>query len=207
MRLLLMRFYSLLVLLAGLPFGLAAQNAPQPDTTRLATFSAERKALDQRGMRVLGAWAVGNIGLSGGRYFATTGSEKYFHQMNVGWGAINAALVGVSLLSARRETEPLSRAGTARFQHRTETIYLFNTGLDVAYAVGGFYLKERGRTRSTVRQQQQLRGYGQSLLVQGGFLLVFDGLMYAAHHGHANKRLYPLLSSLRLGPGTVAFVF
>jgi hypothetical protein len=73
--------------------------------------------------------------------------------------------------------------------------------------VGGFCLKERARTRTTERQQQRLRGYGQSVLLQGGFLLVFDGLMYAAHHGHANKRLYPVLSRVRFGPGTLAVVF
>ena len=201
----LMRFRCLFAALACLPLSVAAQNAPQQDT--LSAFNTERKTLDQRGMRVLGAWAVGNIGVSGGRYFATSGSEKYFHQMNVGWGAINAALAGVSLLSARREEAPLNRAETTRLQLRTENIYLFNTGLDVAYVVGGFYLKERARTRPTERQEQRLRGYGQSVLLQGGFLLVFDGLMYAAHHGHATKRLYPLLSNLRFGPGTIAVVF
>jgi hypothetical protein len=201
-----MRFCSLFAVLACLPLLSAAQNAPQQDAL-LSAFNAERKTLDQRGMRVLGAWAVGNIGVSGARYFATSGSEKYFHQMNVGWGVINAALAVVSLRSARREDAPLNWAETTRLQLRTENIYLFNTGLDVAYVVGGLYLKERARTRTTERQQQRLRGYGQSILLQGGFLLVFDGLMYAAHHGHANKRLYPLLSNVRLGPGTIALVF
>lgn len=201
-----MRFCCLFAALACLPLSLAAQNAPQQDAP-LSAFNTERKALDQRGMRVLGAWAAGNIGVSGARYFATSGSEKYFHQMNVGWGAINAALAGVSLLSARREDAPLSRAATTQLQLRTENIYLFNTGLDVAYVVGGFYLQERARTRTTERQQQRLRGYGQSVLLQGSFLLLFDGLMYAAHHGHANKRLYPLLSKVRLSPGTLAITF
>jgi hypothetical protein len=201
-----MRFRCLLAVIALLPLPLAAQNAPQRDTL-MSTFNAERIALDQRGMRVLGAWAVGNVGVSGARYFTTSGSEKYFHQMNVGWGVINAALAGASLLSARRPGAPSDQAHITRLQLRTEQVYLFNTGLDVAYVVGGFYLKERARTRPTERQQQQLRGYGQSVLLQGGFLLVFDGLMYAAHHGHANRRLYPMLSSLRWGPGTVAYVF
>jgi hypothetical protein len=132
-----MRFCCLLAVLACLPLLAAAQNAPQQDAL-LSAFNAERKTLDQRGMRVLGAWAVGNIGVSGARYFATSDSEKYFHQMNVGWGVINAALAGVSLRSARREDAPLNRAETTRLQLRTENIYLFNTGLDVAYVVGAF---------------------------------------------------------------------
>ncbi len=82
---------------------LLAQNTSQEAPT--AIFDAERAALDRRGMYVLGAWAVSNVGASGARYFATTGSEKYFHQMNVGWGAAKAQL-------------------------RTENIYLLNTGLE-----------------------------------------------------------------------------
>lgn len=195
----------LLAAFAGFTLQAVAQNAPQE--TQLDAFNAERKVLDQRGMRVLGTWAVGNIGVSGARYFATSGSEKYFHQMNVGWGVVNLALAGVSLVGNRRFTSPTDRAATTKAQLRTENIYLLNTGLDAAYIMGGFYLKERARTRPTERRQNQLRGYGQSLLLQGGFLLVFDGVMAAAHHRYANRGLYPLLSSLRLGPGTVAFVF
>ncbi|WP_084443799.1 DUF6992 family protein [Hymenobacter roseosalivarius] len=183
---------------------LLAQNTSQEAPT--AIFDAERAALDRRGMYVLGAWAVSNVGASGARYFATTGSEKYFHQMNVGWGAVNLALAGVSFLGSSRAPSS-DRAATTKAQLRTENIYLLNTGLDAAYIMGGFYLKERARTRPTQRRQDQLKGYGQSLLLQGGFLLAFDGVMFAAHHSHATQRLYPLLSNLRFGPGTVALVF
>jgi hypothetical protein len=192
-----------LFLLSVLALPVAAQQAPP---AALTDYNTQRATLDQRGMRVLGAWAIGNVGVSGARYFATEGPEKYFHQMNVGWGAVNLALAGSALLAARRPTPPTDRASTTRAQMRTENLYLFNAGLDVAYVATGFYLKERARSRSTQRQQDRLTGYGRSLLLQGSFLLAFDGLMFAAHHGHAQTALYPLLSHIQVTPNAIAVV-
>lgn len=193
----------LLSCLLALPLPLAAQQLP-PAT--LPSYNTQRAALDQRGMHVLGAWAIGNVGVSGARYFATDGREKYFHQMNVGWGVVNLALAGGSLLAARRATPLTDQAGTVKAQLRTENLYLLNTGLDVAYVAAGFYLQERARTRSTQRQQNRLAGYGRSLLLQGGFLFAFDGILFTAHHAHGKTGLYPLLSHLEAGPNSVAFV-
>lgn len=182
--------------------------AQQLTPVSAAAFRAECTALDRRGMLVLGGWALGNVGVSGARYFATEGPEKYFHQMNVGWGVVNLALAGTTLLAAHRPTtsnsDDESRPALVRTQLRTENLYLFNAGLDVAYLATGLYLQERANSRPTPRRQQQLRGYGRSVLLQGGFLLAFDGLMFAAHHRHGQRQLYPLLSGLRVGPGTVA---
>ncbi|MBC6699844.1 DUF6992 family protein [Hymenobacter puniceus] len=193
--------------LSLLALGLLAANslAAQPlPSSKYTVFQDQRTTLDRRGMRVLGGWALSNVGLSGARYFATEGHEKYFHQMNVGWGVVNLALAGTTLLAGRRPTDTPDRPTLVRTQLRTENLYLFNAGLDVAYLATGLYLRERATSRPTVRRQQQLRGYGQSLLLQGGFLLAFDGLMFAAHHRHASGQLYPLLSGLQVGPGTVA---
>lgn len=192
-----------LLFLFALPLPLAAQQVP---VASLAAYNARHATLDQRGMRVLGTWAIGNVGVSGARYFATDGQEKYFHQMNVGWGAVNLALAGTALLAARRASPPTDQAGAVKAQLRTENLYLFNTGLDVAYVATGFYLKERARSRTTERQQNRLTGYGRSLLLQGGFLLAFDGIMFATHHAHGKTGLYPLLSKLEVGPNSLALV-
>lgn len=196
-------FRFVLLLCLALPIPLAAQ---QPDSSSFANFHTQRAALDRRGLRVLGAWGAANVAVSGARYFATEGQEKYFHQMNAGWGAVNLALAGAGLLAARRPTSA-NRPAAVRAQLRTETLYLFNAGLDAAYLATGLYLHERARTRATAVQQHRLRGYGRSLLLQGGFLLAFDGLMYAAHHRHGRRGLEPLLSHVALGPGSVAVVW
>lgn len=171
-------------------------------------FATERADRDQRGMKILGTWAVGNLLVSGIGTTQTEGTAHYFHQMNVGWGAINLALAGVSYLGARRAArQPApTRAENVRAQLRTENLYLFNAGLDVAYLATGVYLLEKGRNPTASGTPERWRGYGQSLLLQGGFLLLFDGFQYATHHRHGNARLYPLLSRVSIGPGTLAVV-
>lgn len=176
--------------------------------TPLAAFATERARLDQRGLTVLGGWAVGNLLVSGIATGQTEGTAHYFHQMNIGWGAVNLALAGVGYLGARRAArQPApTRAENVRAQLRTENLYLFNAGLDVAYLATGVYLLEKGRNPTAAGTPGRWRGYGQSLLLQGGFLLLFDGLQYAAHHRHGNRALYPLLSRVSIGPGTLAVV-
>ena len=51
---------------------------------------------------------------------------------------------------------------------------LFNAGLDVGYMATGAYLWERGIRKDS----RGLKGYGQSLILQGGFLFTFDLIMY-----------------------------
>ena len=172
----------------------------------LAAFAAERTRLDQRGLTVLGGWAVGNLVMSGIATGQTEGSAHYFHQMNLGWGAINLALAGVGYLGARRAARlpTSSRAENVRAQLRTENLYLFNAGLDVAYLATGVYLLEKGRNPTASGSADRWRGYGQSLLLQGGFLLLFDGFQFATHHRHGFRALYPLLSRVSIGPGAVA---
>ncbi|WP_046242336.1 DUF6992 family protein [Hymenobacter terrenus] len=174
-------------------------------TASLAHFADGRTRLDQRGLTVLGGWAVSNLLVSGIATSQTEGSAHYLHQMNLGWGAVNLVLAGTGYLAARRAArQPVAdRAGNVRHQLRTENLYLFNAGLDVAYMATGLYLLEKGRNPTASGSSDRWRGYGQSLLLQGGFLLLFDGFQYMAHHRHG-RGLYPLLSRVSLGPGAVA---
>ncbi len=174
-------------------------------TPPLATFATERTRLDQRGLAVLGGWAAGNLLVSGIATGQTTGSEHYFHRMNLGWGAVNLLLAGTGYLAARRASRRPAddRASNVRAQIKTENLYLFNAGLDVAYLATGLYLLEKGRNPTAAGSPDRWRGYGQSLLLQGGFLLLFDGFQYATHHRHG-RNLYPLLSRVSIGPGAVA---
>jgi len=189
-----MKLLTCLALL--LPTALFAQ-AP------IADYNTEREALTRRGLNVLGGWALANV--AGGTVGALTaeGEAKYFSQMSLGWGAVNLALVAASRLS-KSSSAPTDRPGTVRAQLATENLFLLNNGLDVAYVATGFYLLEQAKTQDTPEATARSRGYGQALLVQGGFLFLFDGLMYAAHHRHGNRQLYPLLSRLSVGPGSLA---
>ena len=181
---------------------------PKAPTASLAAFAAERARLDRRGLRVLGGWALSNLAVSGIAAGQTEGSAHYFHQMNIGWGAINLALAGAGYLGARRAARlpAPNRVDNVRAQLRTENLYLFNAGLDVAYLTAGVYLLEKGRNPTAPGSAERWRGYGHSLLLQGGFLLLFDGFQFATHHRHGTRALYPLLSRVSIGPGAVALV-
>ena len=48
-------------------------------------------------------------------------------------------------------------------------------GLDVCYIIAGGLLKNRVEKLSTQDQARNI-GFGNSLMLQGGFLLVFDGV-------------------------------
>ena len=91
-------------------------------------------------------------------------------------------------------------AGNEKAQLAIEKLYTFNLGLDLAYMAGGLYLREKGRNTSNMKSQDQLKGYGSSIIVQGGFLLLMDGLMIVLHHKNS-IRLNNKLKNLEAGTG------
>ena len=104
--------------------------------------------------------------------------------MNTIWGAVNfgTALIGYAgIQKYRRKT--LNAAETLEQQKRIENIFRINEYLDVAYLGVGTYLKLAGDSRKS----PIMTGYGESILIQGGFLLIFDGLMYHAEKGNGTR--------------------
>ena len=57
-----------------------------------------------------------------------------------------------------------------------EKSFLFNAALDVAYMTAGFWLIDASNYRAD--DADRFRGFGQSLILQGGFLFVFDLIMH-----------------------------
>lgn len=74
-----------------------------------------------------------------------------------------------------------------------QSFLLLNAGLDVAYIATGFYLKERSKNSSN---SKRLMRYCNRLLLQGGFLLIFDIAVYFINQNNAKINLYPHLKSL-----------
>jgi hypothetical protein len=72
----------------------------------------------------------------------------------------------------------------AEFQN-FEKILLFNAGLDVGYMALGAFLWERGLRKDSDR----LTGYGQSLILQGGFLFTFDLVLYFMNRSQSSQVL------------------
>jgi hypothetical protein len=162
--------------------GWSADALAQPSAEEASSYQSinnGRLRLTRQGMLTLGGWAVGNLAL-GGYFWATNeGASRYFHQMNVLWNTVNLGLATSGYLGAQPgNAEGLNALETLQAFQSLEKILLFNAGLDVGYVATGLYLRERGRRRD----QQRLRGYGRSLLLQGAFLFLFDLGLYAAIH-------------------------
>ncbi len=141
-------------------------------------INEKRAIINKNGMKVLGGWALANLTIGGIGYFQSSGRNKYFHQMNAMWGVVNLGIATAGYFGAKADMkEQLNFAQSINDQKKIEQILILNAGLDAAYMVTGLYLNERGLRKSSDR----LRGYGKSLLLQGAFLLVFDGAMFAIH--------------------------
>lgn len=152
----------------------------------LPALNRSRELLAEQGMAVLGAWALLNLLVSGYLVARTDGRSEshYFHQMNVGWNFVNAVLAVVGLLRAHpNQAAGLTLAASLTAQFDFEKILLLNVGLDVAYLVTGSWLRTRGQL--TEKRPERLLGFGRSLWLQGGFLLVFDGAFYLVYHRFA----------------------
>ncbi len=151
----------------------------------LPTFNQDRLDLNRKGMVVLGSWAGANLITNGILLSNSSGSDKYFYQMNVYWNVVNGALAGLGVLGAKKTQGNLSAFQSLEEQSSTEKTFLVNTGLDVAYVMTGVYLLEK--SKNSMDSQDKLKGYGQSVILQGGFLLLFDGIMYGVHRSHLKK--------------------
>lgn len=173
------------LILAFLLFCLTSVLTAQSTEPDLISINEDRISLNKNGMLVLGGWAVTNIAIGGIAMTQTSGSVKYFHQMNAAWNSVNLAIAGFGYAGARGMDSDISFGETLGEFHSLERILLFNAGLNVGYMATGAYLWERGiRTDSN-----RLRGYGQSMILQGGFLFVFDLTLYALSRSQSSPFL------------------
>lgn len=156
-------------------------------TTDPNLFYKEQVRINQDGMKVLGGWAAANMIASGIATGQTQGSVKYFHQMNIYWNIVNGGLVALSTLQANKQLQHLPDNWEANrvTQKKIEKLFLINTGLDLVYIGTGAYLLDK--SSASCSSSEMLKGYGQSLILQGGFLFLFDGAMYLLHHKHGVK--------------------
>jgi hypothetical protein len=166
----------------------------------LSDFNRTRLDYNQKGMIILGSWAVGNMVWGGIGASQTIGQNKAFHQMNLYWNSVNLMIAGFGYWQATKEVPGTDFWATMEAQQGIEKVLLLNGALDVAYMAGGFFMKERGLRKGNDR----LIGFGKSVILQGAFLLAFDGVMYGFHHVHG-KELPSLVQNISLGPTGVYF--
>lgn len=146
-------------------------------------------------MKVLGGWAIANIAIGSIGFYNTKGAARYFNQMNVFWNIVNLSIATAGFYGAKEAVHKQVNANQSLTEQRkTERILLTNAGLDLAYIGGGIYLNRRGISKSSDR----LHGYGNAIILQGAFLFLFDGTMFAIQNQH-EKSGKSLFNKVELG--------
>jgi hypothetical protein len=165
------------------------------------SIALSRNRITEKAMITLGSWAAVNI-VSGFIVSGQTqGEAKYAWQMNAYWNLINGGLAVMGYIGTRKAmARKYGLADNEDAQQSIEKLYVFNFGLDLAYIASGFFLREKGMNAVNLKSRDQLRGYGTSIIAQGGFLLLMDGVMIGLHHKNS-LRLNKKLKSLELGAG------
>lgn len=177
-----------------------AQRATPP--AELRAFSEQRIRHQKTLGLALGSFALANIAVGAVAAGQTSGETRYFHKMNVYWNLVNLGIAGAGLLGSRKKSADTETLADAVRQHENmKQVLLINAGLDVAYVVGGAYLRERGVSHPN--KADQLRGYGTSIMAQGGFLLAFDLVNYFIFKKRGDKQERLLLSAGTNGLGVV----
>lgn len=178
-RLALTCFLSLAVLMLLSSMGMA-QSLPENVSQLALDTNRKRVNLNSNGMLVLGGWAVTNIAVGTAGYFAAESDRwKFFHQMNAGWNIVNLAIASFGYFGqVGQDPASLSWLQTIEEAEYMQKLLLFNAGLDVGYMAFGGYLWEKGRHDDS----QRLVGYGQSLILQGAFLMAFDLTLFYLNH-------------------------
>ena len=192
-----------LILLTGAALLATAYRVRGQNPSSLAQFNKKQQRTTKTGMLALGSWAVGNFVVSGLSLNQPKDDRYYFHQMNVLWNTVNVTLAGLGYWQAVRQGPERPLAKTIKSHHSLRRKLLFNAGLDVAYIVGGFYLLEKAK--SDEEQANRWRGYGRSLLLQGGFLLAFDTVLYLVVRSQAES-LNNIIEKLSVGPQRLGFI-
>lgn len=178
----------------------------QPTEKALLEINNQRLTMTRNAMWVLGGWAVGNV-LTGAIYRgSTSGRTKYFHEMNLYWGVINLGLSGfVIYQSYQADPGAYDLLATINEQEKLEKLVLFNNGLNVAYIMTGLFLIERGKRPEHF--SERLIGFGNSLILQGGFLLLFDTIQYFAYHHALHPKISELIAHIHLSPHSIGLTF
>jgi len=140
-------------------------------------FGEKSISTSNTGMFFLGGWAVANIATGAYGWSKYSGQTKYFHQMNLLWNTVNLSIAGIALYNG---LQPDVVPGTAEEimagHNHTMKLLLINSSLDIGYIGTGFLL--RHLSSGSEKRADLLKGYGNSLVLQGGFLLVFDLCLY-----------------------------
>jgi len=188
---------NIYIFFAAILFLLTSVEIYSQSDESIRSFELQRQQINKTGMLLLGTWATGNILVGTYGNFTVKNEGKYFHQFNAMWNVVNLGIAAFGYINSfNSDAAAMSGLDILNEFNSFQSFLLLNVGLDAAYIMTGFYLKENSKKSSS---GERLRGYGNSLLLQGGFLLLFDIALYFIHQNNANINLYPHLEGMFSG--------
>ena len=159
------------------------------------SFHKEFYKTQQNSLLLLSSWSVGNLALSPflgnnfkvfrNNFVGPVSTNDYFHQMNFNWNLLNAGIVGMShFLVYKDQRKPWNIQELSLRKKKAEKSIIINMGLDVAYIISGLLIKQSDKNLH-INQ-----GYGNSLILQGGYLLLYDAIFLKRLKKLSNKYNY-----------------
>lgn len=170
------------------------------------TIVQKQFKLQRTSTRILAGWSVANLSVSGIAIGQASGSNKYFHEMNLYWNVVNVGIAGMGLLSLRKQPTSPTVSSVVKEHYTLQKSLLLNSGLDIAYVTSGLWLLDKSKTEMTQVRSERFRGFGQAVVIQGGFLLVFDLANYIIHRADS-PRLHRLLDQVNLSGNGIRMKF
>ena len=165
-------------------------------------YHQQSLSIQKTGMIVLTSWASLNI-LSGfiGNYHYSN-DAKYFFQMNGAWNIVNLGIATYGLASIAHTAFDMESSLMLSEMQKFDRILLINAGLDLIYIATGSYLLNKGLSENKSR----FVGYGRSLILQGGFLLLFDLILYFSHYPYT-KSLFQITEQINFTTAGISISF
>ena len=165
-------------------------------------YHQQSLSIQKTGMIVLTIWASLNI-LSGfiGNYHYSN-DAKYFFQMNGAWNIVNLGIATYGFASIAHTALDMESSLMLSEMQKFDRILLINVGLDFIYLATGSYLLNTGIRDNKSR----FIGYGRSIILQGGFLLLFDLFLYFSHYPYT-KSLFQITEQINFTTAGISIPF
>jgi hypothetical protein len=160
----------------------------------LTDYNAEKNRISKRGMITLGSWGLASAASGGIGWAASDNKEmQAFHQMNMVWGVVNLGLAIPSYIGAAKD-DPSAMDARKSYtaQIKKEKLFLVNTAFDFVYVTSGVVMRERAKWDAA--NADRLRGWGNSFIIQGAFLCVFDFTMTMIHNKHRKNKFESMIN-------------
>lgn len=164
------KFIGPLILIIALPYSSKTQ-----DSTNIHNLFYKKQ---HQSLSLLSGWSVANLiysPLATKNLFIPETTNEYFHQMNFSWNLLNVGIAGLGHFIVNKDRKkPWDIQILYDKKKKVEKSIIINMGLDLAYMVTGLLFKNNAQINNS--EYSMNKGYGNSLILQGGYLLIYDAI-------------------------------